>query len=99
MEELTTGGMIVGMFPFSQYEEGAVQLESGDVLMLFTDGVSEAHNSREEEFGEDRLKELLRCYGNLSVNEMSTAILGELQHWMADAPQHDDLTFVLMKMQ
>ncbi len=98
IEELTTGGMIVGMFPFSKYEEGTVQLESGDVLLLFTDGVSEAHNPQEEEFGEDRLKEALKRYGHLYVDEMSTAILGELQKWMADAPQYDDLTFVLMKM-
>ncbi len=99
IEELTTGGMIVGMFPFSQYEEGTVQLESGDVLMLFTDGVSEAHNPEEEEFGEARLKDVLRRYGHLAVDEILSAVLDELRHWMADAPQHDDLTFVLMKMQ
>ncbi len=99
IEELATGGMIVGMFSFSQYEEGTVQLEPGDVLMLFTDGVSEAHNPQEEEFGEERIKDVLRLYGHLSVEEMSAAILGELRGWMADAPQHDDLTFVLMKME
>jgi predicted permease len=99
IEELTIGGMIVGMFPFSQYEEGTVQLESGDVLLLFTDGVSEAHNPDQEEFGETRLKDVLRRYGDLSVGDASAAILGELQQWMADAPQHDDLTFVLMKIQ
>jgi predicted permease len=98
IEELTTGGTIVGMFPFSQYEEGTVQLESGDVLMLFSDGVSEAHNPQEEEFGEARLQEALRRYRDLPVGEMSSAVLGELQQWMADAPQYDDLTFVLMKM-
>jgi sigma-B regulation protein RsbU (phosphoserine phosphatase) len=97
IEELT-GGMIVGMFPFSQYEEGTVQLESGDVLMLFTDGVSEAHNPQEEEFGEERIKDVLRAYSHLAAEEMSAAILGELRRWMADAPQHDDLTFVLMKI-
>jgi putative ABC transport system permease protein len=98
IEELTRGGMIVGMFPFSQYEEGTVQVETGDVLLLFTDGVSEAHNPQEEEFGEERLKELLRRHRHLPVDEMSSAILGELQTWMSDAPQHDDLTFVLMKV-
>ncbi len=99
IQELTTGGMIIGMFPFSQYEEGTVQLESGDVLMLFTDGVSEAHNPEEEEFGELRLKDLLRRHGQLPATEMLQAILGELREWMADAPQYDDLTFVLMKVQ
>jgi sigma-B regulation protein RsbU (phosphoserine phosphatase) len=99
IEELTTGGMIVGMFPFSQYEEGTVQLEPGDVLMLFTDGVSEAHNPNQEEFGEERLKDVLRRHGHLAVGDASSAILDELRQWMADAPQHDDLTFVLMKIQ
>ncbi len=99
IEELTIGGMIVGMFPFSQYEEGTVQLEPGDVLMLFTDGVSEAHNPNQDEFGEERLKDVLRRHGHLSVGDASSAILGELRQWMADAPQHDDLTFVLMKIQ
>lgn len=97
--ELATGGMIIGMFPFSQYEEGSVQLQPGDVLMLFTDGVSEAHNPQEEEYGEERLKEALKQYGHLPVPEMSDAILRELRKWMADPPQHDDLTFVLMKVQ
>ena len=91
--------MIIGMFPFCEYEEGTVQLEPGDVLLLYTDGVSEAHNPREEEFGELRLKDALRRYGHLPVSKMSEWILGELREWMADAPQHDDLTFVLMKMQ
>jgi putative ABC transport system permease protein len=99
IEELSTGGMIVGMFPFSQYEEGTTQMDSGDVLMLFTDGVSEAHNPQEEEFGEERLKALLKKYGHLPAEGMSAAILAELRSWMADAPQHDDLTFVLMKVQ
>ena len=99
IEELRAGGMIIGMFPFSQYEEGTVQLEPGDVLMLYTDGVSEAHNPQEEEFGEERLKDSLRRHGHLSAEDMSAAILAELKQWMADAPQHDDLTFVLMKVQ
>ena len=76
-----------------------MQLEPGDIPMLFTDGVSEAHNPNQEEFGEERLKDVLRRHGHLSVGEASSAILGELRQWMADAPQHDDLTFVLMKIQ
>jgi putative ABC transport system permease protein len=99
IEELTAGGMIIGMFPFSQYEEGTVQLEPGDVLLLFTDGVSEAHNPLEEEFGEERLRDLLKRFGHLPAEQMSAAMLDELQRWMADAPQHDDLTFVLMKLE
>jgi putative ABC transport system permease protein len=96
VEELATGGTIIGMFAQAAYEEALLELRPGDVLMLFSDGVSEAHNPAEEEFGEERLKELLRRAGHLPVNDMAAAVMGELKNWMLDAPQHDDLTFVLM---
>ncbi len=97
IEELATGGMIIGMFAQSSYEEASLDVRSGDVLMLFSDGVSEAHNPAEEEFGEERVKDVLRRNAHLPINEMAAQILAELKAWMADAPQHDDLTFVLMK--
>jgi predicted permease len=98
VEELATGGTIIGMFAQAAYEEALLELRSGDVMILFSDGVSEAHNPAEEEYGEERLKELLRKVGHLSVNDMATAVMQELKNWMLDAPQHDDLTFVLMKV-
>ena len=66
VEELTTGGTIIGMFPQTRYEEGTLALHPGDVLIVFTDGVTEALNPADEEFGEDRLKEVLRAVGGLS---------------------------------
>ncbi len=98
VEELATGGTIIGMFAQAAYEEARIELRSGDVLMLFSDGVSEAHDPAEEEFGEERLKELLRKVADLPVNDMCSAVMGELKKWMQDAPQHDDLTYVLMKV-
>ncbi|HEY7338915.1 MAG TPA: ADOP family duplicated permease [Bryobacteraceae bacterium] len=98
LEELPAGGLIIGMFPVARYEEAAVALHPGDVLLAFTDGVSEAHDPAEEEFGEDRLKDLLQRTGHLPVNEMASQILGELKGWMRDAPQFDDLTFILMQV-
>jgi len=98
MEELPAGGLVIGMFPAARYEEAALQLRPGDVLIVFSDGVPEAHNPEDEEFGEDRLKDLLRKTACLSVNEMATRILDELKDWMRDAPQFDDLTFILMKV-
>src|SRR6185437_3780339 len=56
IEELSTGGTIIGMFPIARYEEGTVDLQPGDVLLAFTDGVSEGHAPDQEEFGNDRLK-------------------------------------------
>jgi putative ABC transport system permease protein len=98
IEELATGGMIIGMFPFANYEESVVDLQTGDVLIAFTDGVTEALNSTDEEFGEERLQELIRRVAALPVTDMTAAISRELREWIGDAPQHDDLTFVVMKV-
>jgi serine phosphatase RsbU (regulator of sigma subunit) len=97
IEELSTGGTIIGMFPQANYEEATVNLRAGDVLVVFTDGVTEALNPREEEFGEERLRELLRRVAHLPVDEMSSRISQELRDWIDDAAQYDDLTFIVMK--
>jgi sigma-B regulation protein RsbU (phosphoserine phosphatase) len=98
VEELVTGGTIIGMFPVARYEEGTVELRPGDVLAVFTDGVPEAQNPAEEEFGEERLKTLLGSLVDLPVEEMSARISQELKDWIRDAAQYDDLTYVLMKV-
>jgi serine phosphatase RsbU (regulator of sigma subunit) len=98
IEELSAGGTIIGMFAQSRYEESSVDLKSGDVLIAFSDGVTEAHNPADDEFGEDRLKDVLRRSAHLPISEMSSHILQELKTWMADAPQFDDLTFIVMKV-
>jgi sigma-B regulation protein RsbU (phosphoserine phosphatase) len=98
IEELSIGGTIIGMFPHVNYEEATVDLRSGDVLVVFTDGVTEALNPREEEFGEERLKDLLRRVAHLSVNELCARISQELKNWIEDAAQYDDLTFIVMKV-
>jgi sigma-B regulation protein RsbU (phosphoserine phosphatase) len=86
------------MFPQTHYEEGTLALNTGDVLIVFTDGVTEALNPADEEFGEDSLKDLLRTVGPLPIEEMSARIAEELKNWIQDAAQYDDLTFVLMKV-
>jgi sigma-B regulation protein RsbU (phosphoserine phosphatase) len=98
IELLSTGGTIIGMFPQSSYQEAVVDLRAGDVLMVFTDGVPEALNPADEEFGEERLKEALVRLSGLPVGEMSSRLLQELKQWISDAAQYDDLTFVLMKV-
>jgi len=70
----------------------------GDVLLAYTDGVTEAHNPESVEFGEDRLKALLGEAAHLSADEIRARISAELKEWIKDAEQYDDLTFVVMKV-
>ena len=96
--ELKIGGTVIGLFPQMSYQEGSVDLHSGDVLVAFTDGVTEALNMADEEFGEERLKALLRGIVHLPAAEISAAIATALRAWIKDTAQYDDLTFVVMKM-
>jgi putative ABC transport system permease protein len=99
IEELSTGGTVLGLFPQASYEEATIELHPGDVLVVFTDGVTEALNPNEEEFGEDRLKQLLRQVIHLPVNEITSRISEGLKNWIQEAEQYDDLTFLVMKVQ
>jgi sigma-B regulation protein RsbU (phosphoserine phosphatase) len=98
IEELPAGGTVIGLFPQTSYEEGVLDLQPGDVLIAFTDGVTEALNPSEEEFGDERLKNLLRRSAHLPVDEMASMIASELKSWMDTAAQYDDLTFILVKV-
>jgi serine phosphatase RsbU (regulator of sigma subunit) len=72
-------------------------LERGDVLLLFTDGISEAMNDDSDLFGEARLAKLVEEHGHLPVDELRERILREIDAFVAGAPQHDDMTMILMK--
>ena len=98
IRELTIGGTVLGLFPQMTYEEATVDLKPGDVLVAFTDGVTEALNVAEEEFGEERLKDLLRGIVHLPASEISSRIADTLRGWIKDTNQYDDLTFVVMKV-
>ena len=98
IEQLSVGGTVVGMFPDMDYEEATVELCAGDVLLAFTDGVPEAHNPEDEEFGEERLQQLLRQTAHLPATEISARLSDEMKDWIRDAEQYDDLTFIVMKV-
>lgn len=95
---LTGGGPVIGVFRSCLYEQETVQLQSGDVLLAFTDGVTEAFNPEGEEFGEERLQELLRAASCLSADEVRDHVVRSVRDWCAGAPQHDDLTFIVLKV-
>ena len=95
---LSSGGMFVGMFEHCGYEQEVVQMRPGDALIAFTDGLPEARNAQDEEFDEERIKEAVAATAHLSALEIRDEIARRVKEWIASAPQHDDLTFVVMKV-
>ncbi len=97
MERLDQGGVPLGIMSDAPYASGAVTLESGDWLVVFTDGVIEAENNRQEEYGEMRLMTMVNAGVLLSPQMMLNSIMVDLDRFTGDAPQHDDITCMLLK--
>jgi sigma-B regulation protein RsbU (phosphoserine phosphatase) len=99
---LSPPGMGLGMDPGDRFDavlqELEVPLASGDVFLLFTDGLSEAMNPRAELFGERRLREVLEQGELLGSDELKERILAEIRGFVGDAAQHDDMTLVVLKV-
>jgi predicted permease len=93
--ELSTGGTALGLFPEVGYEHAEIDIRPGDLFVAFTDGVTEALDASGEEFGEERLKDLLRAALGLSAEEISVSLANRIQTWITGAEQHDDVTFVV----
>jgi len=91
------GGVVVGLLPDSEYESGRVQLEPGDSIFLFTDGVTEAMDSEEHFFTERRLKDLLRSSGGLEPKELAQRVLRAVNEFTAAAEQSDDITVMALQ--
>ena len=90
---------MVGLFGPAEYTQGSIMLEHGDTLLMFTDGVSEAENLAEEEFGEDRMIAAVRAAPEMNPAEMIVHMMREADEFVAGAPQHDDMTLVVVRVE
>jgi len=99
LELLETGGLLLGIFPHATYEEGIVTLHPGDVIVLFTDGVTEAEDRHKGQFGEDRLTKLLREAQGGSAREIGDRICQEVLKFSKGLQMTDDITVVVVKVQ
>jgi sigma-B regulation protein RsbU (phosphoserine phosphatase) len=96
---LEDGGPVVGLFPQAVYIEGSVTLAPGDLLVAFTDGISEAMNAADEEWGEERLADAVRtCAAGLPPSKMIARLLECADQFAAGAPQHDDMTLLVVRV-
>jgi phosphoserine phosphatase RsbU/P len=97
VERLTAGGTVVGAFNFVEFEEARTTLSAGDLLVLFSDGITEARNHAGEEFGEARLVEFVAARRRETVNNIRQEIFDEVDRWTGEAEREDDQTLVILK--
>ena len=97
VERLEAGGIPIGIFAESPYQVGSTRLESGDWLVIFTDGVVEAVNAKDEEFGEPELIRLVDRESRSAPAELLRSLLADLDRHVGNTPQHDDITCLLLK--
>ncbi|MBX3288801.1 MAG: SpoIIE family protein phosphatase [Acidobacteria bacterium] len=98
--KLETGGPVIGMLPamLVSYEQGSVELQNGDLLVGFTDGISEAMNPDEEEWGEDALLEEVKKLKNRPARKILDEIVDSADRFADGAKQHDDMTMVVVSV-
>ena len=97
VERLEAGGIPIGIFAESSYQVGTSRLENGDWLVIFTDGVVEAVNAKDEEYGEPELIRLVDRESGSPPAELLRRMWAELDLFVGNTPQHDDITCLLLK--
>ena len=99
MEQLAAGGLPLGIMPNADFKEGRTQLHPGDVLVIYSDGVSEATNPSGEEFGPARLYEVVQRNLDASAGGIRDRIESALTKFSQGTPAADDITLVIVKRQ
>jgi sigma-B regulation protein RsbU (phosphoserine phosphatase) len=97
LRRIEAGGMPVGLFEMAPYATDRVQLDPDDVLVLYSDGVTEAHNVDGDEFGEARLVEVLQRHHRESAVGMLNALIEAVRQFAHGAEQYDDITALVVK--
>ncbi len=98
VEYLTEGGMVVGLFAGVRYQRGHVKLHRGDVVVFCTDGITEANNSSEEEFGTQRLVELVARERELPAQEIVQSVLTQVDLFSRGGTHEDDRVILVLKV-
>jgi sigma-B regulation protein RsbU (phosphoserine phosphatase) len=97
-EELSTGGTVIGLFPDTPYHRGSVQLEPGDILVCCTDGITEACNTKEEEYEIAGLAKCVALHRTKSAQQIVDAVLAEVTAFSRGGPHQDDKVLMLIKV-
>jgi sigma-B regulation protein RsbU (phosphoserine phosphatase) len=99
IEEMAHGSMALGFMADATYLEQQVELSPGDVLVVYSDGVTEAVNTAGDFFGDDRLRAAIQETFGRPVSVIGARILDVLEAFVGEAPPHDDVSLVVLKRQ
>lgn len=97
IEELQSNNMIVGAFPFAGYEAAVIKLDKGDVLLAYSDGLTEAENPNGEMLGEERVKNVMRAEAPNGSKNLETKLLETIQNFIAGGSPTDDITLIIVE--
>jgi len=97
VHKLVRTGTVLGLFANENFQQAAVQLESGDSVILYTDGITEAQNSQRVLFGEAMLLESVKARCGAPAHQIHDAILADLQNFVGDTPQSDDIALLILQ--
>ncbi len=94
---MITGGIALGIIPDAEFEQKTLELAPGDVVLFYTDGAPDTLNAAGEEFGEERLAEVLRAHCHGPAEAIAGAIDAAVRAFAGDTAQYDDLTLIVVK--
>src|SRR5262249_32850773 len=96
-EQLSDGGPAIGLFPTAHFEQSSVTLRAGDIVALFTDGITEATNASGYEFGEQRLARALQCNTARRPEDLVEHVFDRCLHFTSGTTQQDDMTLLILR--
>ena len=95
---LETGGSVIGLMPVASFDQGTITLEPGDVFVGYTDGISEAMNAADDEWGEENMIDCVLPSRELAAMPLIERLMVSADAFVAGAPQHDDMTIVVARL-
>jgi sigma-B regulation protein RsbU (phosphoserine phosphatase) len=98
LSELEATGIAMGAQEDAEYQSKVCPLTTGDVMVLYTDGITEGNNEKGEMYGEERLHEIIRASVGLPAKEIMEKILADLEKFCGSAPQYDDITLMVIRV-
>ena len=98
VQRLRSTGTVLGVFPGAEYRQDVVHLRQGDLLILYSDGITEAMDARQEFFGDQRLEDLVSTLPHCSAKEVRDRIMDSVETFAAGRPQNDDITLITARV-